>query len=116
MAGIYFMVLTARLWPAELYIKLFYFFHFKDWPNLDKPQTFNEKLNWLKLHARHSLYTSLADKYEVKQYVSEKIGSEKVVPLLGVWNRFDEINFDELPNQFVLKCTHDSGSCPISLF
>ena len=111
MAGIYFMVLTARFWPAELYIKLFYFFHLKEWPNLDNPQTFNEKLNWLKLHDHRPLYTKLADKCEVKQYVSEKVGSEKVVPLIGVWNHFDEIDFDQLPDQFVLKCTHDSGSC-----
>ena len=109
MAGIYFMVLTARLWPAELYIKIFYYLHLKSWPNLKTPHTFSEKLNWLKLHDRNPLYTKLIDKYTVKDYVSKKIGADKVIPLLGVWNSFDEIDFDHLPEKFVLKCTHDSG-------
>lgn len=109
MAGIYFMVLTARLWPAELYIKIFYYLHLKKWPDLKTPHTFSEKLNWLKLHDRNPLYTKLTDKYAVKDYVSKKIGVDKVVPLLGVWNSFDEIDFDHLPERFVLKCTHDSG-------
>ena len=109
MAGIYFMELTAKLWPAKWYIKFFYYLHLKEWPDLDNPRNFNEKLNWLKLHDRNPLYTRLADKCEVKKYVAEKIGSDRVVPLLGVWNHFDEIDFDKLPDQFVLKCTHDSG-------
>ena len=109
MAGIYFMVLTARLWPAELYLKCYYYLHLHEWPNLKHPRNFNEKLNWLKLHDRNPLYTKLADKCEVKKYVAEKIGSDKVIPLLGVWDHFDEIDFDQLPDQFVLKCTHDSG-------
>ena len=109
MAGIYFMVLTARLWPAELYIKIFYYLQLKKWPDLKTPHTFSEKLNWLKLHDRNPLYTKLTDKYAVKDYVSKKIGVDKVVPLLGVWNSFDEIDFDHLPERFVLKCTHDSG-------
>lgn len=109
MAGIYFMVLTARLWPAELYLKCYYYLHLHEWPNLKHPRNFNEKLNWLKLHDRNPLYTKLADKCEVKKYVAEKIGSDKVIPLLGVWDHFDEIDFDKLPDQFVLKCTHDSG-------
>lgn len=111
MAGIYFMELTAKLWPAKWYIKFFYYLHLKEWPDLDNPRNFNEKLNWLKLHDHNPLYTRLADKCEVKKYVAEKIGSDKVVPLLGVWNHFDEIDFDKLPDQFILKCTHDSGSC-----
>jgi len=109
MAGIYFMVLTARLWPAELYLKFYYYLHLHEWPNLKHPRNFTEKLNWLKLHDRNPLYTKLADKCEVKKYVEEKIGSDKVIPLLGVWDRFDEIDFNQLPDQFVLKCTHDSG-------
>lgn len=109
MAGIYFMVLTARLWPAELYLKCYYYLHLHEWLNLKHPRNFNEKLNWLKLHDRNPLYTKLADKCEVKKYVAEKIGSDKVIPLLGVWDHFDEIDFDQLPDQFVLKCTHDSG-------
>ena len=77
--------------------------------NLDNPKTFNEKLNWLKLHDRNPEYTRMVDKYEVKKYVAEKIGAKYVIPLLGVYNNFDEINFDEMPEQFILKCTHDSG-------
>lgn len=81
--------------------------------NLDNPQTFNEKLQWLKLHDRNPLYTKMVDKYDVKKYVADIIGEEYIIPTLGVWNHFDEIDFDQLPEQFVLKCTHDSGSIVI---
>ena len=81
--------------------------------DLDNPKTFNEKLNWLKINDRNPLYTTLVDKYEVKSFVSEKIGSQYVVPTIGVWDKFEEIDFDTLPNQFVLKCTHDSGGLVI---
>lgn len=94
--------------PDELYIQLNYFAHFGRFANLKKPITYNEKLNWLKLHDHNPLYTKLVDKYEVKQYVSDVIGSQYVIPTLGVWDSFDEIRFDDMPNQFVLKCTHDS--------
>lgn len=79
-------------------------------PNLDSPQTFNEKIQWLKLHDRNPKYTQMVDKYEVKKYISDKIGEDYIVPTLGVYDTFDEIDFEELPQQFVLKCTHDSGS------
>lgn len=81
--------------------------------NLSNPKTFNEKLQWLKLHDRKKHYTIMVDKYEVKKYVAEKIGEEFVIPTLGVWNSFDEIDFNMLPDQFVLKCTHDSGGVVI---
>lgn len=77
--------------------------------DLDNPKTFNEKLNWMKVFGRDSKYTIMADKYAAKDYVASVIGGEYIVPCLGVWNSFDEINFDELPNQFVLKATHQSG-------
>ena len=77
--------------------------------NLKNPQTYNEKLQWLKLYNRKPEYTTMVDKYSVKQYVADKIGSDHVVPTLGVWDRFEDIDFDALPDQFVLKCTHDSG-------
>lgn len=77
--------------------------------NLDHPTTFNEKLQWLKLYDRNPEYTKLVDKYEVKPIVAEKIGQEHVIPTFSVWNRPEDIDFDSLPNQFVLKCTHDSG-------
>lgn len=81
--------------------------------NINNPETFNEKLQWLKLYDRNPEYTRMVDKYEVKQFVEERIGNEYVIPTLDVWNSFDEIDFDKLPDQFVLKCTHDSGSIVI---
>lgn len=81
--------------------------------NLTNPQTFNEKLQWLKLHDRKPEYTTMVDKYAVKKYVADIIGEEYIIPTLGIWNSFDEIDFDKLPNQFVLKCTHDSGGLVI---
>lgn len=78
--------------------------------DLDNPKTFNEKLQWLKLYDRNPLYTKLVDKYEVRKYIAEKIGEEYLIPLVGgPWNSPNEIDFDALPEQFVLKCTHDSG-------
>lgn len=78
--------------------------------NLYNPQRFNEKLLWLQLNDHNPLYTKLSDKYLVKDYVSKKIGARYVVPLLGVWEDPKEIPFDELPDEFVLKCNHDCGS------
>ena len=73
--------------------------------DLEHPRTFNEKLQWLKLYDRRPEYTIMVDKYAAKQYVADRIGSEYVIPTFGVWDRFDDIDFDALPNQFVLKCT-----------
>ena len=81
--------------------------------DLENPRTFNEKLQWLKLHDRNPLYTKLVDKAEVKPWVAERIGWEHVVPTLGVWDSFDDIDFGALPERFVLKCTHDSGGLAI---
>lgn len=77
--------------------------------DLNNVKTYNEKLQWLKLHDRNDLYTKLVDKYEVKKIVSKIIGDEYIIPTLGVWEKFNDIDFDKLPEQFVLKCTHDSG-------
>lgn len=77
--------------------------------DLDDPRTYTEKLQWLKLYDNRPEYTRMVDKYEVKQYVAEKIGPEYVIPLLGVWDRAEDIDFDSLPDRFVLKTTHDSG-------
>lgn len=99
---------ALRWMPDKLYIQLNYFGHFHKFANLKNPQTYNEKLNWLKLHDRNPIYTKLVDKYEVKPIIAEIIGNEYIIPTLGVWDFFDEIDFDYLPNQFVLKCTHDS--------
>lgn len=76
--------------------------------DLNNPSTFNEKLNWLKLYNRNSLYTKLVDKYKVKDFVAKRIGEEYVIPLINVYRKAEEINFEELPNQFVLKCNHNS--------
>lgn len=95
--------------PDSLWIRLQFRRRMGVWPNLKNPKTFNEKLQWLKLHDRNPLYTKLVDKYEVKKIVAEQIGEEYTIPTLGVWNKFDDIDFGKLPNQFVLKCTHDSG-------
>ena len=78
--------------------------------NLKNPKTFNEKLQWIKLYDRNPKYSRMVDKYEAKKYVSEIIGEEYIIPTYGVYDCFDEINFDALPQQFVMKCTHISGS------
>lgn len=80
---------------------------------LDNPQTYNQKLQWIKLYDHNPMYIFMVDKYEAKKYVAKLIGEEYIIPTLGVWNNFDEINFDNLPDQFVLKCTHDSGGVVI---
>ncbi len=77
--------------------------------DLDNPKTFTEKINWLKLYDSTPLKGRLSDKYAVRDYVADKIGEEYLIPLLGAWDSFDEIDFDALPNQFVLKCNHGSG-------
>lgn len=95
--------------PDDKYLALRY------WAMLDKkidlrnPKSFNEKMQWLKLYDRNPNYTKCVDKCEVKRIVADAIGEEYIIPLLGVWDKFEDINFEELPNQFVLKCTHDSG-------
>ena len=100
--------------PDEPYLKIQYKTVFGCELNLDKPKTFNEKLQWLKLHDRNPLYTILADKYAVREYIKENLGEEYLIPLVGgPWKNADEIKFDELLNQFVLKCTHDSGGLVI---
>ena len=94
--------------PDKMYLQIYYFSRFKKFIDFKNPKTYNEKLNWLKINDRNPLYTKLVDKYEVKEYVTNLIGEEYIIPTIGVWNNFDEIDFSKLPNQFVLKCTHDS--------
>lgn len=77
--------------------------------DLKNPKTFNHKLQWLKIYDRKPIYTSMVDKYEAKKFVADRLGSEYIVENYGAWDRFDDIDFDALPEQFVLKCTHDSG-------
>jgi len=91
------------------YLKCMYRARFNKRLDLENPISFNEKLQWLKIYDRNPVYTKLVDKYEVKKIVKDIIGEDYVIATLGVWNSFDEINFENLPNSFVLKCTHDSG-------
>lgn len=98
-----------RFVPDETQIRWMYYASLGKRLNLNDPKTFNEKLQWLKLFDRNPLYSTLVDKYAVKEFVKERIGTQYVIPTYGVWNSFDEIDFDILPDQFVLKTTHDGG-------
>lgn len=88
-------------------------YHFGHRPDFTNPQTLNEKLQWIKLYDRKPEYECLVDKYDVKEYVAQKIGEKYIIPTLGIYDYFEEIDFQKLPSQFVLKCTHDSGSVMI---
>lgn len=103
----------AQLLPDKIYLQIYYRRIFGRKLNLKDPKTFNEKIQWLKLYDRNPTYSKMVDKYEAKNYVENKIGKEYIIPTLGVWDEFDKINFSELPNQFVLKTTHDSGGVVI---
>lgn len=95
--------------PDEKYIKIKYRLEMNKRLNLENPKTFNEKLQWLKLNDRKQEYTKMVDKYEAKKYVANIIGKEYIIPTLGIWDKFEDIDFEKLPNQFVLKPTHTSG-------
>ena len=98
--------LSESQYPEEL--KLWYKLKIGKELNLEHPVTFNDKLQWLKLYDRNPIKTKLADKYLVSDYIKNKIGDKYLVPLLGAWDNFDDIDFDELPDKFVLKCNHGS--------
>lgn len=97
----------------ERFLKIMYYCRMGNILNLKNPATFNEKLQWLKIYDHKPKYTTLADKFAVRKYITDTIGEEYLVPILGVYDNFDDINFDALPNKFVLKCTHDSGGVVI---
>lgn len=99
-----------QILPDRIYLKVLYWWKFSKYLNLQNPKTFNEKMQWLKLNDRQPWYHKLVDKYQVKQFVAERIGDKYVIPLLGVWDKPTDIEYDKLPEKFVLKCTHDSGS------
>lgn len=103
------VVSLKNMLPDKLYLKLRFKKVFGRKLNLTSPKTFNEKLQWLKLYNRRPEFSIMVDKYAVKEYVANIIGQEYIIPTLGVWNSPDEIDFLELPNRFVLKCTHNSG-------
>lgn len=103
------LIHTPRLWPDELYLKLMYPCYIGRKLDLDNPRSFNEKLQWLKLHDHQEKYITMVDKYKVKDYVASIIGDQYIIPTLQVWDRPEDVDWDVLPNQFVLKCNHDSG-------
>lgn len=102
-----------RWFPDRLFLKIVYRHSMGTELNLDQPRTFSEKLQWLKLHDRNPEYTRMVDKYEAKKYVAGIIGEEYIIPTLAVYNSTAEIDLNALPDKFVLKCTHDSGSIAI---
>jgi len=103
----YFGLMKESHYPK--YLKKWYYKKTGEILNLEKPETFNEKIQWMKLYDSTPLKTLLSDKYKVRTWVAEKIGEEYLIPLLGVWNNANEIDFDKLPNKFVLKTNHVCG-------
>ena len=97
----------------KLYYKLQYYCFTGRWLNLDTPMTYVEKMQWLKVYDRNPLYTTMADKYAVKDYVANKIGAQYIIQTLGVWDRPEQIDYDKLPKQFVLKATHGGGALDV---
>lgn len=99
--------------PDKWYLQMLYRRVFDKKLDLENPKGYNEKLFWMKLYDRRPEYTTMVDKYAVKKYVADIIGEEYIIQTLGVWDRTEDIEWDKLPNQFVLKCTHDSGGLVI---
>lgn len=99
------------LWlPDKLYLKLLFRFKMGYKLNLKNPKTFSEKIQWLKLYNRRPEYTKMVDKYAVKDYVASIIGNEFIIPTLGVWDKPEDIEWEKLPDKFVLKTTHGGGN------
>ena len=104
-----------RFLPDSLYLKGLFFIRMGYCLKLKNPQTFCEKLQWLKINDRKPEYSKLVDKLEVKKYIAEKIGEEYVIPTYNVWDKLEDVDFDTLPNQFVLKTTHGGGGLGVIL-
>ena len=105
-----FMLHTARLYSDTFYIKRQFEHCLHYSPDLKNPRTFQEKLQWLKLYDRKPIYSIMVDKYEAKDFIQKKIGAEYIIPTIGIYNHSDEIDYGSLPEQFVMKTTHDSGT------
>ena len=99
--------------PDSLYLRIFYFATTGRMLHLKNPKGYNEKLQWLKIHARNPAYRELVDKLALREHIKACLGEDYLFPLLGQWRTFDEIDFSTLPEQFVLKCNHDSGSTKV---
>ena len=102
--------LGIHIFPSKTYVKAAYFMSFNRKLNLNRPVSFTEKLQWMKIYDKNPQYTSIADKWKVKTYIEEKVGKQFVVDSLGCWKKPQEINLNEMPSTFVIKCTHDCGS------
>ena len=103
----------SKMMPDKLYLQLMYYKHLHKFINFKNPQTFNEKLQWLKLYDKNPKYTQMVDKVEVKKYLADKLGEDYSIPTIEVWDDPKDINIDTLPPRFVLKCNHDSKSVVI---
>ena len=103
----------TRLFQDRLFLQIKFRLMMKEKLDLKNPKTFNQKLQWLKLYNRKPEYTIMVDKYAGKEYVANIIGVEHNIPTFGEWNSVDEINWDALPDQFVLKTTHGGGGCDV---
>lgn len=101
---------AARISDDRKYIQWKYWLMFGKKCDLDNPKTFQEKLQWIKLNDRKPIYHQMVDKYDAKRFIAERVGEEYVIPTLGIWDRFEDVDFDSLPNQFIIKNTHDSGT------
>lgn len=101
---------TSAFWPDKTYLKMLFRIYMGNLLDLNNPQTFNEKLQWLKIHNRHDDMTVMVDKISVKDYVASRIGTEYIIPTLKIWERPEEIDFSELPNKFVVKTNHSGGN------
>jgi hypothetical protein len=101
--------------PDRMYCNYRYFKRHGKFIDFKNPKTFNEKIQWLKIYGNLQKYTNLVDKYEVRKHIAETIGEKYLIPLIGVWDKFEDIDFEKLPSQFVLKCTHDSASAVICM-
>lgn len=104
-----FLLKYGAICPDKLYLRLRFRCVMGYWPNFSNPRTFQEKINWLKLYNRNEKYTTLVDKYAVKEWVEKRIGSKYIIPTIGVWNTPKEIDWNILPHRFVLKTTHGGG-------
>ena len=104
------LVDTAYLYSDKFFLKAFFWLVMGKRLDLVHPKSFSEKLQWLKLYHKRPEYTKMVDKIEAKKYVASIIGDEYIIPTIATYERVEDVDFDKLPKQFVIKCTHDSGS------
>mgnify|MGYP000588625709 FL=1 len=104
-----FLKKSLRILPDKQYVALYYRLRIGKKLNWNNPKTLNEKLQWMKFNYRFPLQSIVSDKLLVRDYVRDKIGEKYLIPLYGSWDSFEGIDFDALPDKFVLKCNHDSG-------